>query len=59
MQNNNLPEYIELLKYIKETDRKDLIEIIDFLLNWLEDEHMGTKERAKEEIAKTWGVDLW
>ena len=37
---------------------KELVEIIDFLLDWLEEEHMGTKVIAKEEIAKTWGVNL-
>lgn len=43
---------------IKELNKKDLLEIIYFLLDWLEDEHMGVKGKVKEEIAQMWGIDL-
>lgn len=32
--------------------------IIDYLLDWLEDEHLGLRERAIEEIEEKFGLKL-
>ena len=38
---------------------KELVEIINFLLNWLEDEHLGTREEAIKQIIEIWRINLW
>ena len=52
-----LDAYVTIEKYIKKLDNtKD--EIIDFLLDALEEEHMGSRAWAIEEIKSRFNIEL-
>lgn len=33
-------------------------DIIEFLFDWIEEEHMGASRYAREEVKKKWGIDI-
>lgn len=33
-------------------------DIIEFLFDWIEEEHMGASRYAREEVKKEWGIDI-
>ena len=43
---------------IEDADRETLIDIISFLLDLIEEEHMGARRYAIEEIEKEWELEI-
>ena len=54
--NDTINEFLEDRKLHKELIRRKLA--IKYLIDWLEDEHLGSRERALKEIKNQFGVDI-